>query len=490
MKSPKYPKSPSQNRRDGRRTDRAARKAPSVRVLPCAPCASPAAGTRDAARPLPVPFRALLAAVLLLLLLTGCASGDGTSVSPELPSSEPETSASSSPEQTRPSESEPVSTGDAGAFLQFLRNAQSAQVFRLRDDRSGFDPLGRVADRAAFTALYDVFSRASFAPLDTFDAGADGLVWLSGVTGPDGRPGDIWIAPHNGGAAVLFEIDGVLPDQRFALDADMTSLALQILTPYLDASSAALLRDFSSALEQADAVSLAALTGGSADVYAALAGTRIECGGWSLREGAQSEYLLRVNVLDGGGLLPEGEADWLLRLGPVGGDGGIGVSFAAPLSLAEADGAAAGGIAAGLIRSLSLVFGAEPFDTVSALDPELLCEAILVQTRRELHTGDELYDFPGAEVRAIASARFGLENYSGEGLACYDSERDEYTLYGRGAAVVYELLEADGPEDGALRVTARVYADSACIVPERTLLYTFRVSEPDGCEIVSCEELF
>ena len=110
--------------------------------------------------------------------------------------------------------------------------------------------------------------------------------------------------------------------------------------------------------------------------------------------------------------------------------------------------------------------------------------------RRELHTGDELYDFPGAEVRAIASARFGLENYSGEGLACYDSERDEYTLYGRGAAVVYELLEADGPEDGALRVTARVYADSACIVPERTLLYTFRVSEPDGCEIVSCEELF
>ena len=67
---------------------------------------------------------------------------------------------------------------------------------------------------------------------------------------------------------------------------------------------------------------------------------------------------------------------------------------------------------------------------------------------------------------------------------------DEYTLYGRGAAVVYELLEADGPEDGALRVTARVYADSACIVPERTLLYTFRVSEPDGCEIVSCEELF
>ena len=434
-----------------------------------------------------------LLSLTALLALVGCADNSSASSAPEAAISRPEESRpgpSSGPEASRPSESSPLSTGDYGAFLQFLRSARTAQVFRLREDRSGYDPLGRINGNEAFAALYDVFSCADCAPLESFDFGAEGLIWLSGVTGPDDRPGDIWIAPLDGGAALLFEIDGVLPNQRFFLSADMTSLLLQLLDPWLDASASGLLDGFCAALEAGDPAALARLTGGNAAAYAPLADTEILCGGWQPREGFEGQYILSLDVRRGGGLLPEGEAEWLVRLGPTGGDGGLGVTLAAPLELVGADESAAGSPAVELIGSVNLVFGAEPFGSPEDLNPGLLCEAVLVQVKKELHPEDDLYVFPGEEVRAIAAARFGLERYSGEGLACYDPETDEFSLYGRGAAEVFDLLSAGDDGEGTLRVTQRVYADPACIVPEKTLLYVLRLSSgPDGCTLLSCEEI-
>lgn len=423
-----------------------------------------------------------------LLIFNGCASDVPDSSQPDGSSSAPSDSVSA---PTRPSESSAVATGDLGAFLQFLRGASSAQVFRIRDDRSGYDPLGRVSDRAAFTALADAFAGEACEPLDEFDFGADGMIWLSGISGANGRAGDMWIAPRNGGTAVLFEIADVLPDQRFFFRADMTAVTERILESNLRDADAALLADFAAALEQGDAEQLAALTGGDAETCAALKNARFSCGDWRRQADEENEYVLRVNVLDGGGLLPEGEEDWLIRLGAVGGDGGMGIAFAAPLERAAADEQTSDSLAAGLIRALNLVLGAEPFASVSELDPELLGEAILVQTKNELHAHDDLYDFPGAEARAIAKERFGLSAWNGEEFPFYDAETDTFSLYGRGAAEVYSLLSADETENGVLRVTQFVYADRACMIPEKTLLYTFRIpSEPDGCELISCEEIF
>lgn len=440
------------------------------------------------------------AALCLLLTLVGCGKAPDFSQSASQPPVQAESGsqASESISDSPAPQDHLVSTGDYTALLHFLESAIRTQVYRLEPDPSGstyYRYRGRISDADLLSgAVRTLFAEQQPKALEQFDFGQPDTLQFLGLAKEKGPEATLYVAPKDGGTAVLFEVGGVLPEQRFWLsDATLTDRLYELLRPQLDGSASTLLADVLQTLETGDAAALAQLTGAEDPaIYTAFAETRLQvlaCRPLS-DPADRSAYTLRVEVTTGSEWLEPGEQLLRLETGELPYTGGLGVLRLTKETICEADETLRSAAYLQPITQFARLFGHLPFEHPSALTTEQIAEFAVVQTKARLDPDGDRYEFSEESVQETARLFFGLEGFDGTGTPYYDPDLGCYLLLGRGAAEPYALTaEARMRENGDVEVYRIEYADAACITEIGRYRYLVSPNGDGSYRLLQCKEI-
>ncbi len=249
--------------------------------------------------------------------------------------------------------------------------------------------------------------------------------------------------------------------------------------------------DFLEALKAGDAAALAEMTQGEEAVWSGVRVSRAEITEVREELDSQGDYLVSLQVEEGGDVLEEGEQEYRLYVQFDAFSGKVSPVYFQPsareyynwLPYSSQDSEPAEAVA----EFISL-YGTQTFASPDELSPEILTEFAIVRMAETSGQWDQVYT--AEEVAAQVEETFGIPEFDGSTTPFYSTEQGGYIMWGRGGSSFNMLMEMPVVKDGQAEIRVAFYKDLLCTVPESSITYLLEENPEGGWRFLSAAMSF